>query len=179
MHPLGGRKVSINTSRPTVIRATVWIFGANPDGRSVRPVCDDQGHGGHPDYDPKNQEIKAKAIRDQKFAEVSELLTGIEYWQFRYRWWLGRKYNYIREEVAFYFGYTWNVLRPMAAEIGRRMVEAGTFLTPEDTYFLVTDELDQAIAARKSGKALPELGRLASERRELREARKRSTGYGS
>ena len=128
---------------------------------------------GDPDYDPKNQEIKAKAIRDQKFAEVSELLTGIEYWQFRYRWWLGRKYNYIREEVAFYFGYTWKVLRPMAAELGRRMVEAGTFLTPEDTYFLVTDELDQAIAARKSGKALPGLGRLASERRELREARKR------
>ncbi len=128
---------------------------------------------GDPDYDPKNQEIKAKAIRDQKFAEVSELLTGIEYWQFRYRWWLARKYNYIREEVAFYFGYTWKVLRPMAAELGRRMVEAGTFLTPEDTYFLVTDELDQAIAARRSGKALPELGRLASERRELREARKR------
>ena len=128
---------------------------------------------GDPDYDPKNQEIKAKAIRDQKFAEVSELLTGIEYWQFRYRWWLGRKYNYIREEVAFYFGYTWKVLRPMVAELGRRMVEAGTFLTPEDTYFLVTDELDHAIAVRKSGKALPELGRLASERRELREARKR------
>ena len=128
---------------------------------------------GDPDYDPKNQEIKAKAIREQKFAEVSELLTGIEYWQFRYRWWLARKYNYIREEVAFYFGYTWNVLRPMAAELGRRMVEAGTFLTPQDTYFLVTDELDQAIAARKSGNALPELGRLAAERRELREARKR------
>ena len=128
---------------------------------------------GDPDYDPKNQEIRAKAIRDQKFAEVSELLTGIEYWQFRYRWWLARKYNYIREEVAFYFGYTWKVLRPMAAELGRRMVEAGTFLTSEDTYFLVTDELDQAIAARKSGKPLPELGRLASERRELREARKR------
>ena len=128
---------------------------------------------GDPDYDPKNQEIKATAIREQKFAEVSELLTGIEYWQFRYRWWLARKYNYIREEVAFYFGYTWNVLRPMAAELGRRMVEAGTFLTPQDTYFLFTDELDQAIAARKSGKALPELGRLASERRELREARKR------
>ena len=128
---------------------------------------------GDPDYDPKNQEIKAKAIRDRKFAEVSKLLTGIEYWQFRYRWWLARKYNYIREEVAFYFGYTWKVLRPMAAELGRRMVEAGTFLTPQDTYFLVTDELDQAIAARKSGKALPELGRLASDRRELREARKR------
>ena len=125
------------------------------------------------DYDPKNQEIKAKAIRDQKFAEVSELLSGLEYWQFRYRWWLAAKYNYIREEVAFYFGYTWKVLRPMATELGRRMVAAGTFQMPEDTYFLVTDELDTAIAARKSGKALPELGRLAAQRRELREARKR------
>jgi len=125
------------------------------------------------DYDPKNQGIKAKAIRDQKFAEVSELLSGIEYWQFQHRLWLARKYNYIREEVAFYFGYTWKVLRPMASELGRRMVEAGTFLTPEDTYYLVTDELDQAIAARKSGKSLPEFGDLAAQRRELREARKR------
>ena len=124
------------------------------------------------DYDPKDQEIRATAVREQKFAEVSEKLSGLTYWQFRYRLWFGRRYNHIREETAFYFGYTWSVLRPMAFELGRRLVNVGTFLDPEDTFFMVTDELRRAIEARKTSTGLPELGKLAAERRELREARK-------
>ena len=125
------------------------------------------------DYDPKDQEKRATSVREKKFAEISKLLDGLPYWQFRFRMWLARRYNYIREEVAFHFGYTWGVLRPMAHELGRRMVAAGTFQRPEDTYFLLTDELRRAIEARKRGEGLAELGRLAAERRELREARKR------
>ncbi len=124
------------------------------------------------DYDPKDQEVRATAVREQKFAEVSGKLSGLTYWQFRYRLWFGRRYNHIREETAFYFGYTWSVLRPMAFELGRRLVDAGTFLDPEDTFFMVTEELKRAIEARKNGTGLPELGELAAERRELREARK-------
>ena len=124
------------------------------------------------DYDPKNQEARAAAVRRQKFEEVSNKLSGLTYWQFRYRLWFGRRYNHIREETAFYFGYTWSVLRPMAFELGRRLVDAGTFLDPEDTFFMVTVELKRAIEARKTGTRLPELGKLAAERRELREARK-------
>ena len=123
-------------------------------------------------YDPKDQEARAAAVRERKFEEVSKKLSGLTYWQFRYRLWFGRRYNHIREETAFYFGYTWSVLRPMAFELGRRLVEAGTFLDPEDTFFMVTDELKRAIAARKTGASLPSLGTLAAERRELREARK-------
>ena len=123
-------------------------------------------------YDPKNQEARATAVREQKFEEVSEKLSGLAYWQFRYRLWFARRYNHIREETAFYFGYTWSVLRPMAFELGRRLVDVGTFLDSEDTFFVVTDELNRAIEARKAGTGLPELGKLAAERRELREARK-------
>ena len=123
-------------------------------------------------YDPKNQEARAAAVREQKFEEVSMKLAGLTYWQFRYRLWFGRRYNHIREETAFYFGYTWSVLRPMAFELGRRLVDVGTFLDPEDTFFMVTDELKRAIEARKTGTRLPGLGKLAAERRELREARK-------
>ena len=125
------------------------------------------------DYDPKHQATRAGNIRDEKFREVSELLSGLEYWQFRHRLWLARKYNYIREEVAFLFGYSWSVLRPFAFELGRRMVAAGSFNLPEDTFYLETAELTGAIEARLSGNALPELGRLAAERRQRREARKR------
>ena len=123
-------------------------------------------------YDPKNQEARATAVRDSKFEEVSEKLAGLTYWQFRYRLWFARRYNNIREETSFYFGYTWSVLRPMAFELGRRLVDAGTFLDPEDTFFMVTEELKRGIEARKSGTGVPELGKLAAERRALREARK-------
>ena len=61
----------------------------------------------------------------------------------------------------------------MVFELGHRLVEVGTFLDAEDTFYLLTDELNQAIEARQSGKALPQFGKLAAERRELREARKK------
>ena len=124
-------------------------------------------------YDPKDQDKRAASVREQKHAEIVELLGGLPYWQFRFRLWLARKYNYIREEVAFHFGYTWPVLRPMALELGRRMAAAGTFKLEEDTFYLLTEELRRAIAARARGEAAPELGELAAERRELRDARKR------
>ncbi|XOV85449.1 MAG: PEP/pyruvate-binding domain-containing protein [bacterium] len=128
---------------------------------------------GDKDYDPKNQSERAAQIRAKKMQEISELLSGLEYWQFRYRLWLARRYNYIREEVAFYFGYSWSILRPFAFELGRRLVQAGTFKRPDDIFFMVTDELEKGIEARAENGALPELGKQAAERRELREARKR------
>ena len=121
------------------------------------------------DYHPDNQKKKTASIREQKLKEISELLSGLEYWQFRFRLWLALKYNFIREEVAFRFGYTWSILRPFAFELGRRLVETGTLDREDDIFFLLSDEIDKAVQA---GKALPELGGLAAERRELREARK-------
>ena len=128
---------------------------------------------GDEDYDPENQRAKAAAIRGEKFKQISELLSGLEYWQFRYRLWLARRYAPVRDEVSFLLGSCWSVVRPMVFELGRRLVEVGTFLDAEDTFYLVTDELNQALEARQSGKALPQLGALAAERRELREARKK------
>ena len=55
-------------------------------------------------YHPDNQARRAAAIREQKFREVAPLLTEVQYWQFRFRLYLARRYNYIREEVSFIFG---------------------------------------------------------------------------
>ena len=123
-------------------------------------------------YDPKNQAQKTAAIRENKLAEISELLSGLGYWQFRFRLWLALKYNFIREEVAFRFGYTWSILRPMVNELGQRLVANGTLRVADHAYFLVSEELAQALEARKAGQSLPELGKLAEERCRLREARK-------
>ena len=124
-------------------------------------------------YDPRAQEERARRTREEKFEEIGELLEGMEYWQFRFRLWLAGKYHYIREEVAFMFGYTWGVLRPMAAELGKRLTDIGTLTSPDHLYFLECQEIEQAIGKRAEGIAIPELGTLAASRLELREARKK------
>jgi phosphohistidine swiveling domain-containing protein len=125
------------------------------------------------DYDPEQQAIRAATTRAKAQEKAERAFSGLTYWQFRYRLWFGLKYGFVREEVAYYFGYTWPILRPMAAELGERMVDAGSFLTEDDTYYLTTAELEDAIESRAKGIAQPQLGALAQERRELREARKR------
>jgi rifampicin phosphotransferase len=78
-----------------------------------------------------------------------------------------------REQALFYMGAGWPTLQTLALELGRRLVESGSLLAEEDIFFLDTSEIEAAIAARRAGEARPGLARLARERRELREARKR------
>ncbi len=125
------------------------------------------------DYTPEQHQTDARNRREQALARIDELLDGLEYWQFRFRLWFTSRYYPIREETMFHLGSTWPILRPLAAELGRRLVDAGTFGQPDDVYYCVTDELREAIAAKASGEARPDLGTLAAERRALREARKR------
>ena len=68
------------------------------------------------------------------------------------------------------FGYTWSILRPMAFELGRRLVEIGTFKQADDVFFMTSDQLEQAISERSHNRSMPELGELAAELREYREA---------
>jgi phosphohistidine swiveling domain-containing protein len=128
-------------------------------------------------YDPNDASKRATAIRGEKLKQVTAALLAEDdgemlYWQFQHRLWLARRFNYIREEVAFMFGYCWSVLRPIAFELNRRMVEAGTFQGADDVFYCVTEELGRAIEARKSGAGVPELGALAARRRALRETQK-------
>lgn len=47
--------------------------------------------------------------------------------------------------MAFLFGYCWSVLRPIAFELNRRFVDAGTLREADDVFFLRTAELEQAM----------------------------------
>ena len=125
------------------------------------------------DYDPEQHEQKASRKKEKALKEIGGLLTGLLYWQFHYRLWFATKYYPMREESCFVLGMAWPVLRPLAAELGRRMVEVGTFIQSDDVYHMYTAELDEAMTLRAGGKAKPALGELAQERRELRERRKR------
>ncbi|MEE8397998.1 MAG: PEP/pyruvate-binding domain-containing protein [Desulfobacterales bacterium] len=124
-------------------------------------------------YNPKQHEEQARAKREKAMQEITALLDGLQYWQLRYRLWFTGKYYPIREESCFVLGTAWPVLRPMASELGRRLVDVGTLADPEDIYFLWTAEIEPALEARKEGKAVPEYIQLTAERHELREARRR------
>ena len=124
-------------------------------------------------YHPDNQKAKTAKIRKEKYEEISKLLSGLEYWQFRYRWWLALKFNYIREEVAFYFGYTWSILRPMAFELNQRLVGADILKGNHDIFFLKTEEIADCISLLESNKSTEKYIPLVEERINYREACKR------
>jgi len=105
--------------------------------------------------------------------KIEQLLDGLQYWQFRYRNWFTHRFYFIREEVMFYLTSGWPTLRLLALELGQRLVDVGTINVPDDVFYLVTEELTKAINTHKEDKAILKYQRLTSERRELREARKR------
>ena len=109
-------------------------------------------------------------------------------WRFRWRLAVARHFYPNRERAMFDLGRAWTVLRPLAKELGRRLVDARTLHAADDIFFLTTEELGRAIrglvalarlpdghrqAHYPDGPGLPHYARLAVERRTLREARKR------
>ena len=125
------------------------------------------------DYNPKNHEMEATRKREKAMADILELLDGLRYWQFRFRHWFTHRFYFIREEVMFYLYQAWPALRPLALELGQRLMDVGTLPDRDHVFYLLFDELKQSVAARKENKAVAELRQLAEERFELREARKR------
>jgi phosphohistidine swiveling domain-containing protein len=125
------------------------------------------------DYNPKNHETKALAKREAAMEEILGLLEGLQYWQFRFRHWFTHRFYYIREEVMYYLYIAWPPLRRLALELGQRLADAGTLDERDHVFYLLTEELQQGIDARKQGNGVDELRQLAADRCELREARKR------
>src|SRR5262249_2958184 len=78
-----------------------------------------------------------------------------------------------REEAMFYVGSAWPALRRLALELGRRLAEAASLPAAEDVFFLQRARLQAASEARATGQPRPALARLARDRHELREARRR------
>ena len=60
-----------------------------------------------------------------------------------------------REDALFYLGAAWPLLRRFALELGRRLESAGLLGTADDVFFLETEDLEKAIAAREAGEVAP------------------------
>ncbi len=137
-------------------------------------------------YNPIAQHKELIRKREAALKEAKQVFRGMLWWKFRRRLWLAKRYYPGREEAMFYFGAAWSVLRPLALELGRRLVEVGTLEKSSDIFFLTSDELGKAVRAlvgnwmvpvksileQQGNKPVPGLLQKARERRELREARK-------
>lgn len=133
--------------------------------------------------DSNGRTRQAELVREREFleAETALSLDPIRRWLFRRLLGWAQRYGPYREEALFYVGAAWPTLRRLALELGRRLVEARSLDAPDDVFYLESGELaqalrlaqDEASAARAVGQARPAFRRLASQRRDLREARKR------
>ena len=122
-----------------------------------------------PDYDPRHHEVVTARKREAALNEAERRLEGLAYWQFRFRLWFASRYYPMREEITFYLGSAWPVLRCIALELGGRLVEAGALTNADDVFYLDGTELADALGAPES----QNYRQLTADRRALREARKR------
>lgn len=127
----------------------------------------------NPEYDVYARQAALVQARQAQEAVTIQSLDPLRRWLFRRILSLAQRYAPYREEALFYVGAAWPTLRRLALELGQRLVDAGTLAAPDDVFFLVRSELEQASMARANDAPRPELGELAHARRNLRDARKR------
>lgn len=122
-------------------------------------------------YDLAERQVEVERNREEKLKEADAFFDDELREQFHLKLEFAQEFYPHREESLFFLGAAWGALRPLALELGRRMVEIGTFTLPDDTFYLTRNELAEAVRARKYGNAVPDLKRKAAENRELRDAR--------
>ncbi|MGH2615823.1 MAG: PEP/pyruvate-binding domain-containing protein, partial [Thermomicrobiales bacterium] len=110
--------------------------------------------------------------RDRLVEETARSFDPLRRFLFRRltRW--AQTFTPYREDALFYVGAAWPMLRRFSLELGRRLAAVGSLDAADEVFFLKSGELEQAIAARASGRDRPDLARLARDRRDLREQRK-------
>ena len=123
--------------------------------------------------DPRVHQRAIVTERDRLIEETARSFDSLRRKLFRVLLGWAQRFGPYRELALFYIGAGWPTLRRLAIELGRRLAESGSLFAAKDVFFLETPETREAITAREEGGGKPELARLARERRDLREARKR------
>ncbi|MDH3643388.1 MAG: PEP-utilizing enzyme [Gammaproteobacteria bacterium] len=122
-------------------------------------------------YDTPARQAKMARKREVLVRETLASFGPVRRWWFQKSLGWAQHYGPHREEALFYMGAAWPTLRRLALELGRRLVEAGTLSAADGVFYLDSGELVQANAARREGRARPDLLTRADERRTLRKAR--------
>jgi phosphohistidine swiveling domain-containing protein len=125
------------------------------------------------DHDPAATQIDIARRRQTALREAKQTFSAEDWRELCDFLWLMKRVYPDRDQALFYLGAGWPTLRRLALELGSRLVEAGTLTRPDDLFYLWKAQLEEAMAARQAGKALPELKERVAEQRELQQTRLR------
>ena len=134
---------------------------------NLKAVVQDSNH------DPAATQIDIARRRQTALQEAKQAFSDEDWRELCDFLWVMKRVYPDREQALFYLGAGWPTLRRLALELGRRLVEAGTLTQPDDLFYLWRAQLEEAMAARQAGQALPELKERVAEQRELQQARLR------
>ena len=95
--------------------------------------------------DPVGSQARAQQRREEIAEEAMAYFDEPIRSQFKKRYGKASKDSRYREDAMFYMGAAWVVFRPMALELGHRLVEVGSLSTADDIFYLTNDELLLAI----------------------------------
>ena len=124
-----------------------------------------------PGYDLATRQKDVARVRRRKFVAALRAFKGRRRIEFLRAYWSARVNYPAREEALFHMGLAWSTFRPLALELGRRLVDSGSFRRADDVYHVTSDDLALALEAKASGLARSELGVKAEEQRQLRALR--------
>ena len=95
--------------------------------------------------DPVGSQARAQQRREEMAEEALTYFDEPIRSQFKKCYGKASKDSRYREDAMFYMGAAWAVFRPMALELGRRLVNVGTLSTADDIFYLTNDELLLAV----------------------------------
>ena len=139
-----------------------------------------------PSLDPDRNRDRLRLEQRQVQKRAAKHFRGNLRLKFWWRIWIARRYYPYREAAMFHLGRAWTVLRPLAIELGQRLVERGTLHKADDVFYLTSEEIGRAIrsivaidrlpdthrrAHYPNGATIPELAQRVVERRTLRSRR--------
>ena len=124
-----------------------------------------------PGYDLVSRQKEVARNRRRAFASALRFFKGRRRIDFLRAYWTARINYPAREEALFHMGLAWSTFRPLALELGRRLVAVGTLGRPDDVFYVTSVDLALAIEAKAAGRPMPELVDKAAEQRRLRALR--------
>ena len=124
-----------------------------------------------PGYDLVSRQKEVARNRRRAFASALRFFKGRRRIDLLRAYWTARINYPAREEALFHMGLAWSTFRPLALELGRRLVAVGTLDRPDDVFYVTHVDLALAIEAKADGQPMPELVDKAAEQRRLRALR--------
>jgi len=132
--------------------------------QSIKMYLDGQG------VNPHVRQAAAEEKRVQSAATVLARLRGVRRWAFRKTLGMAQAMAAVRENAISDIGLGYPLLRALLAELGRRLVQAGSISQSEGIFWFEAEEVGQAVAALEHGEPIARMGADVAQRQARHEA---------